>query len=538
MPASKDIILKLVKPQDEAARQRGAALADIYKALKAITFYPKGHPLRADNLQQALASMVNLLNGRELVLGINRHGFATTDGCAQIDQNPMAHTLARELFVRRVQRLVFLEDLSLNDLQSFLFLLTIDTKKIVGSGGMESLMARRGIKTIWANEIDLSAIWQKRQALEASDSPLFSDDEEGLFAETQVEELPADVDEIATLSLGALLERMASEQDDNSYLQMARTLATKAELLKGTGSFADLLPVLEGLLDQSALGTKSTIQREYAIFTLEQVAGGKMTDFLLLQMENREFQEPERIHRILRQLGEKVAYVIIQRLCIADGLFARKALATALIKIGSAAVAPLVAMLQDERWYVVRNMVAILGEIGSGDCTAALKATAYHADERVRKETIRSLVKIGGKEAEAIIIGLLADRDISITRQAILSLGIMKSKLAVQPLIEIVGERDLFLSSLAVKKEALQAIGRIGDRRATSHLLSLLESQHLMVWNRWEELKVHAAAALGQLGDESALPALKERAARGGRLASVCREAVDNIERVAVTIDE
>jgi HEAT repeat protein len=195
-------------------------------------------------------------------------------------------------------------------------------------------------------------------------------------------------------------------------------------------------------------------------------------------------------------------------------------------------------MLQDERWYVVRNMVAILGEIGRRECVAAMKATANHDDQRVRKEAIRSLVKIGGKEAEAIIIGLLADRNQAIVRQSILSLGIMKSKSAMQPLIEIVAERELFLGSLDMKKEALQAIGRIGDRRAGAYLLELLESRHFVVWNRWEELKAHAAAALGQIGDESALPVLKKKAERGGLLGSACSEAVDNIERVAVSNDE
>jgi HEAT repeat protein len=529
-------MLKLVKPLDEAACQRGGALAHVYKALKAALFYPKGHPLRANNLRHAHDSMVHMLNGRELALVINRRGFAKIDGGAEVDGNQMAHALARELFSRRVQRIVFLEDLSLSDLQGLLFLLTIDPRKIVGHGGMESIMARRGIKTVWINETDLFTIRRKRQALESTDTALFTGDEELLFAESQVE--PPDPDEIAALSLDLLLERMASEQDDNSYLQLARNLAVKAEEVKGAGAFSDLLPVLEGLLDQSALETKSAIQREYAIFTLEQVAEGKMTDFLLSELENRELREPERVHRVLRQLGEKVAYVIIQRLCIADGLFARKSLATALIKMGSAAVAPLVSMLQDERWYVVRNMVAILGEIGSGECVVAMKATANHYDQRVRKESIRSLVKIGGIGAEAIIIGLLADRDPGIVRQSILSLGIMNSKPAMQPLIEIVADRDLFLGSLDIKKEALQAIGRIGDRRAVAYLLELLESRHFVVWNRWKELKVYAATALGQLGDESALSVLKKKAERGGRLGSVCSEAVDNIERVAVTSNE
>jgi HEAT repeat protein len=210
----------------------------------------------------------------------------------------------------------------------------------------------------------------------------------------------------------------------------------------------------------------------------------------------------------------------------------------ALVRIGYPAVAPLVGMLRDERWHVVRNMVAILGEIGSRECVAALRSSLDHSDQRVRKETVRTLAKIGGKEAEASIIELLADNDDGIVRQAILSLGIMRSRAAVQPLIDMVTRRDFFLTALPAKKEALQALGRIGDRGATRCLLDILEGRHLLAWNRWEELKIASAAALGQLGDESALPALKILAQRGGQLGRTCGEAVDGIERLAADFYE
>jgi HEAT repeat protein len=290
---------------------------------------------------------------------------------------------------------------------------------------------------------------------------------------------------------------------------------------------------MQGLLEQTDDQRRSTIQREYASFSLEQITAGPTTDFLLQQLEQRDPSGSEMIYRVLRQLGTKVVYVLVQRLCIANSLLARKALATAIIKIGPAAIPPLVAALQDERWYVVRNMVAILGEICSQECVGELQHAVNHADPRVRKETIRSLLNIGGKEAESTIIDMLDDRDTTIVKQAILSLGIMKSQLAVQPLIGIVAQRDLFMKSLPLKKEALQALGRIGDRRATPYLTGLLQKWHWFAWSRWQELKIAAAAALGQLGDEAAIPALKARMSAGGGLGRACGEAVDNIERLA-----
>ncbi len=525
MAGRQDPILRLVTAPDDFSRRCGAALADVFKALKSTSFYPEGHPLRAENLQHAHQSLVPLLNGKELLLVINRSGFSSADGGVMVDNNPMALALARELFIRRVQRLMLLADLSSSDLQAFLLLLAIEPQKIVTSGGIESLMAKQSIKTIWANEIDLPGIWEKLHALEGLEDTSAS--LEDVLAEA------APLPDEPERSLDALLFMLDRERDENRYLQLARALADKAESCKAAGTCVLLLPVVDFLLDQIADTGRTAIQREYALFTLEQIAGGKMTDFLILQLEERGNVDKESIYRLFRQLGGKIAYILIQRLCIANGLLVRKALATALVRIGSPALPALLAMLRDERWYVVRNMVAILGKLGCPECVGDLKSSAYHNDQRVRKETIRALMHIGGEEAEAVITRLLADRDTGIVRQAIVSLGIMKSQRGIQPLLEIVEERDIFLKSVTLKIEALQALGRIGSRRTTSHILDLLGKNYWFVWEKGEQLKIAAVAALGQLGDETALPALKSRAERGGSLGAACSEAIDNIERLA-----
>lgn len=531
MPTTKDASLRLVKPKDDAAHLLGTALTDLHKALKALSFYPAGHPLRGENLGTAHGSLARLLAGQELTLHVSRKGFVNNAGDPLPDVSPMAQSLARELFIRRIQHLTFMADLTDTDLQSFLLLLALDHQQVHAAGGMEKLMSQRGITTIWPNEIDLSVIWQKRQELEAVQEEAEEEGDAGSLNEDLTP--PEAQEEAREYSLHELLSLMKKESDDNRYLQLARTLIGKTETCKGTGDFAPLLPVMQGLLEQTDDLGKSTIQREYASFSLEQVTAGPATDFLLQQLEQRDPSSSEMIYRVLRQLGTKVVYVLVQRLCIASSLLARKALATAIVKIGPAAIPPLVAALQDERWYVVRNMVAILGEICSQECVGELQHAVGHADPRVRKETIRSLLNIGGKEAESTIIGMLDDRDITIVKQAILSLGLMKSQLAIQPLIGIVAQRDLFMKSLPLKKEAIQALGRIGDRRATPYLTGLLQSWHWFAWSRWQELKTAAAAALGQLGDEAAIPALKARMSAGGGLGRACGEAVDNIERLA-----
>ena len=543
MGAGNDAGLKLVHPRSEPVRSLGAVLADLYKALRSVSFYPPGHPRRDEFLETAHKSLQSWLAEKELVLVITRAGFSASDGGALVDGNQMSQSLAGELFIRRIKRLTVLRDLSVTDLRSFLQLLSLDPHKLTASGAMAQEMMARGIRTIWSNEVDLSVIWGKRQAMDESGVALAGVDENvGSHAATETEAVSFDEDgfladypseEAPELLLDELIARMDKESDDNHYQQLARMLGAKAEQLKETARFAPLFTALEALMRHSCEEARSAVQKEYAVFTLEQVADGVMMDFLLQQLESGGTIEKERIYLLLKQLGAKVAYGIIQRLCLADRLLARKALATALLRIGPPAIPPLLAMLKDERWYVVRNMVAIIGEIGCRDCVNALRPAVCHDDPRVRKEAIRSLVRIGGKDVESLIIGLMDDRDEVIVRHAVLSLGLLKSTAAVQPLIQIMEKRDIFMKRLAMKKNAIQGLGRIGDKRATPNLLRVLTAHDWLPWSRWYELKIAAAIALGQLGDEAALPLLKVEASGGGRLGTACSEAVDNIERVA-----
>ena len=233
-----------------------------------------------------------------------------------------------------------------------------------------------------------------------------------------------------------------------------------------------------------------------------------------------------------------MAYGIIQRLCLAEGLYGRKALAAALLAIGSPAIPPLLAMLKDERWYVVRNMVAILGQIGSRESVHAFRPALFHKDQRVRKETIHALVKTGGNDAVSMILALLDDEDQAIVLHAIMALGLLKSKVAVPLLIKIVEKPDFFSRREKEKKEAIQSLGRIGDKQATLPLLKVLEANSWLPWNKWDDLKIMAATALGRIEDEAALSVLKRHAAGGGRLGKACDDSVDNIERVAQGIYE
>ena len=178
-------------------------------------------------------------------------------------------------------------------------------------------------------------------------------------------------------------------------------------------------------------------------------------------------------------------------------------------------------------------MVTILGEIRSAESINALQLTARHPQPKVRKEVIKSLLKIGPQAADATLISLLEDPDNDVVRHAIYSLGAIRSRAAVAPLLDIVTVSDTFLKELSLKKMAILSLGRIGERQATNVLLNILTSRRWLAPVRWQEIKVAAATALGRMGDESALPLLKRHASDNTPFGVACSDAADNLERLA-----
>lgn len=510
------------------------------KALKALTFYPSGHPQRNESVAAAYKQIVPFIRNHELVLLWSREGCSVDENPDAKSRSVTAKALTREMLTRKLQRLTILPDVTEKDLLAFLNLISTEAAVIHASGGIEKEMVRAGICTIGANEFDLRRLkgLQEELALKEEEPDVLSD-EESIEPEFEEEETPPDEAEgqqdlqLSILGLDILLGMLKAEKNDHQYLQLAREVIDAAEALKKQEAFESLLPALETLLDEYASELRPVTQKEYVRYALEQIASGSMTTFLLDKIEERSAENEALLDRLCTTLGQTLAYPLIQRLCVVEALHARKAIAMALTRSGEAAIPALLAMLKDERWYVVRNMVTILGEIGSAEAVSALQMTARHPEPKVRKEVIKAFLKINTTAGENTLISLMNDDDGDVVKQAIHSLGAIRSRAGLRPLIDIVTTSDAFLKELSLKKHAILAIGRIGDRQATPILMDILETRGWLALGRWQELKITAATALGQLGDETSIPLLKKIAKRDSPLGKACGDAADNIERLA-----
>jgi HEAT repeat protein len=522
----------IMPPKDSAvtAASSSAALSEVHRGLKAITFYPNNHPLRDEILGKAYQAVVNLMKegGVSLVAQRNSISFADRDVC--VENNPMTSALGKELFAREIQQLTLMPELTFPEFTEFLSLLATEPHRIIEEGGMGEALKNRGIQTIIANEIDITAVFSKKMVNESTASTVT----EATAPHENHDQSPAQIegglaDALNNLEIEELISLMGTEPDDSIYRQLAHELLIKAQPVKKDGNFDRLFSILLALLDQNGDKIRSPIQCECALMVFHQLAMGEMAGHLLDHLEDTDFVQQDIVYRVLKKLEGEGANAVIRRLVVGNNLSARKALATALLWIGPPALPHLLDLLKDNRWQVVRTSVTILGDMGNREATQGLAQAVYHSDDRVRLEAVRSLARIGGREATLLLIDLLQDKNQVIRKQAILWMGNTRNEKALQPLLNLVMKRGIQEKSLAIKKEALLAIGRIGDQRALEPLFKLVRKRHVIARGRWEKLKLLAVDTIGRLGGESAKEFLEKLSARGGRIGLAGSETLETM---------
>lgn len=511
------------------------ALGCMYRCLRACQFYPKGHPTRRSSLEQAHAAMMQLLDGNTLLLSCGRTGFSFPDGEQLKDESGPTAALSFELFIRRVQKITFFHDLFQEDLFELFKILCLSPDAIQSAGGIDTLMADRGIRSIGINEFDLASIRKKRHAIEQSGIiPQGVDESENGADSIPAVDLPTPPTDQPDpgQQLQTLLGRLATCTDDDVYLILIRQVTACAGLLDARHDPSLLFPLIELLAGHANDPQRSEAMRDCSRFaTAQLLATGSLLQSVLERTGQDSGLSKQAVQAVLQAGGSAAITSAVEIIGRTSSLKARKILSTGLGELGEAAAPVLLSLMGDSRWFIVRSICAILGAIASSAALPALAECLHHQDIRVRKEAVRSLAQIGGHEAETAILAVLRSPDSALYPQAVSSLGGMKSKKALPELLKIACARDLFLKTISLKTDALAAMAFIGDHQVTPYLLSLLEERHLLAAARGKELKIAIASCLGRLGDPRALPLLAKMANDGGELGSACSNAVTQIEK-------
>jgi hypothetical protein len=515
-------------------------LVGLRRTSKDLTFYPPEHPLLLRSLERTTGQVHALVADRSpLALTVSRSGF-TFEGRAVGAENRQLATMAGEFFVKRIQKVFFVKEVTTEELVAFLRMITSDPKQIFQDGGASKVLAAHGVHRIQLNEFDF-------RRLSVATKPAAAEGGPGTAADSGTQKAPPEAGAQGTEKGGdsttaaavadktgsagaasskgpeaaeserateaefsppvspqkdqtveALLERLEREAVEGgvagyewaaSRLEAASARAAREKVL------ADLLPILQAFLRHRQAEDIKAALKERATKAVETIAAEHTVPFLVEHLVEGG-EAADELSSVIVALGARAIPLLVERLATTADRAAQDRLLDVLARYLVVDQPALTQALQEAGRDRAAQLAPMLGEIGGEASVGLLLCLLRHREARVRREAVRALGRIGGPAIHRPLIQALREPDPGVLEVVIGTLGAAKVKQATPALIRFAGQRVLAGKPFAMRKAALAALGSMGDPGVVLVLTTVLYTRTWFHRAAGDELRQAAAMAL------------------------------------------
>ena len=321
-----------------------------------------------------------------------------------------------------------------------------------------------------------------------------------------------------------LIEAVTAENDYRAFTDECESLAIAAELLIRAGRVDEASDVIELIGRQASPESGKGIELvKHASSVIERLKSPEgVVDVVGLLSEEDEEKRLDAV-RALAGLGPDALAPLVDMVKDRGEVELRDRALEALQAAGQVGVEALAAELKKENpWYVHRNVLNLLAGLGRVEALDAVNEMAGHPDERIRREAVWSLARIGAPESLPIVLNATRDNSPAVRRTAVRVLGMFGDSSVTGYLIEIInsaGPRGRE-EEQGFAEAAVLALGDLRDPSLVPQLLELIGKGGLFKKGRPDEVRAAACIALGTIGDSAAMPVLVKAAKDPGMMVS------------------
>ena len=261
--------------------------------------------------------------------------------------------------------------------------------------------------------------------------------------------------------------------------------------------------------------------------TIDQAGEEEKIKSMCLILNEKETVDLSKAKEYLLSLNWNPISPILHMLRELKHFHARKMVCEVLEEVGKDHIGLIGEGVHDPLWYVVRNVALVLGKIGKEEGVKFLKNIINHPDFRVRKEVITSLIKIGGKEAQALLVSALDDEDRGIRILACRGLTQRKEKGALPTLMKIIQSAPFIDEPAEEKKQLLESLAIIGEDEVIPFIRKLVHKRSWLKRDKHNETRIFAIRALGFIKTERANQTLQELSKKRNKvIRQACQHAL------------
>jgi len=365
------------------------------------------------------------------------------------------------------------------------------------------------VTRIWANRVDYDQLTQllKEEELEEVQPEELPDDPLATSDDRFQSDLPPE--EVVTIE--TLIERIAKETDPTAYrghiVEFSRFLLAEHADRKIDYSMQAMNIFVRHI--QAPPGGSDEIAG-LARLGIKEVASEELVAHYIGLLKKRGGHGRHETDAVLVALEERSVGPLLQALAEEEDLLVRKAIVEIVTRIGRVAVPAVLENLTDSRWYMVRNMITVLGSLGIPDLAPHVAATLSHPDLRVKKEAIKALSRIPHPSSVTALCELCFFPEETVALAATAALSSKKETEAVVTLYRRAAAKRILYPNYRLAHEAIDSLRAIGTDEAVTALEEILALRAPWSTKKFLAMKFHALRSISKIRGERSEEVLQQ----------------------------
>lgn len=187
----------------------------------------------------------------------------------------------------------------------------------------------------------------------------------------------------------------------------------------------------------------------------------------------------------------------------------RGRLVEAVRSMGTISIPALMDALASPAWFLVRNALTLLSDLGDAGCVPAILPLLRHPEPRVRRTAVRALWKLGGPVAEPHLVARMKDTDGETLQEILFGLGQLRAESSLPQVAELAQDKRVLLK---LRIQALDTVGQIASPKSVPVLLECMRRKGFFSAGEPSGVRMAAAKALAAIGTPEARAAIQKAA--------------------------
>ena len=319
-----------------------------------------------------------------------------------------------------------------------------------------------------------------------------------------------------TIHFARLLAHMTSNYANHDIpYSLRQTLKDQCCNLIQVGEFqivSDIFENLKNLINTSVINQNIPRNNVLEIFSEK--------DFVYEVLDTSSIWGKESLFyvtELIKKIGHPFVEPVLDRLAEEQNRQLRHYFLELLPELGDTVKDSAIKRLNDQRWYVIRNLVIVLRNLNDPSVVSSLHTILEHPHPRIRDEVLRTLIKFDDPFAKRILLREMESNDSSRCLMAITLAGITRHREASPKLVEFLSLKGLDNHTFSLKKASIQALAEIGDSSALPFIEAALKKRSILFRQKTHHLKTLIIDSLAKYPASQVTPILQNIVTTGSR---------------------